>query len=59
MLLFSSLKNTVQSYQCGARDNRRKGVFIHHIGLKFNRRPRLGGREFLLQGLVEAVWSSG
>ena len=32
----------------GARD------FIHHIGLKLNRRPKLGGREFLLKGLVRS-----
>ena len=51
---FSLLKNTssptnVAPRTIGARN------FIQHIGLKFNRRPKLEGREFLLQGLV---WSS-
>ena len=29
-------------------------TFIHHIALKFKRRPKLGGREFLLQDLVRS-----
>ena len=28
--------------------------FIHHIGLKFNWKPKLGGREFLLLSLVRS-----
>ena len=28
--------------------------FIHHISLKFKRGPKLGGKEFLLQGLVKS-----
>ena len=45
----SSLPN-VAPRTIGAR------AFIHHIGLKFNRRPKfkLGGREFLLKGLVRS-----
>ena len=43
----SSLTNVAPT-TIGARD------FIHHIGLKFNERPKLGGREFLLQGLVRS-----
>ena len=38
----------VASRTIGARD------FIHHIGLKLNRRPKLGGRGFLLKGLVRS-----
>ena len=51
---FSLLKNTssltnVAPRKIGARN------FIQNIGLKFNWRPKLEGREILLQGLV---WSS-
>ena len=52
-VLFSSLENTsgltnVAPRIIGARN------FIHHIGLKFKRRPKLGEREFLLQDLVRS-----
>ena len=54
-VLLSPRRKTTSSLTKVAPGTISAGDFIHYIDLKFNRRPKLGGREFLLQGLVRSI----
>lgn len=56
VFLFFLLKNTFWSHRCSSKDIWHKGFYTPHWfqQFKFSRRLQLGGRKFLLQGLVRS-----